>query len=346
MTGAAVFSSASLLPDALIARLVDKRVSDPDFPWRSAQLRRRRPVFAPDGKLCLLAADHPARRVTAAGSDPLAMADRRDFLARILRVLSSPRVDGVMATMDILEDLLTLDAFRRQAGAVPLLDGRLLIASLNRGGLAGAVWELDDPVTGPSCASCAAWRLDGAKMLLRVADDDPASLKTMLACAEQITEGHRFGLRLFVEPLPAVREGGSLRILKTPEALARLAGVATALGASSRNLWLKLPYCEGYERVARATTCPILLLGGETAGNAEPFLRQVHAALGAGPTVRGALAGRNVLYPGADDPLAAAEALGGVIHEGWTVEQALEAGRNRALRTRLAADWLERGGNP
>ena len=66
------------------------------------------------------------------------MADRRDYLARILRVLSSARVDGVMATMDILEDLLSIDGFLRAAGAAPLLDSKLLIASLNRGGLAGS----------------------------------------------------------------------------------------------------------------------------------------------------------------------------------------------------------------
>ncbi len=327
------FSGAQILPETLIARLVDKRIADPDYAWRAAQVRRRRAHFAPDGKLCLLAADHPARRVTAAGADPLAMADRRDYLGRILRVLAGRRVDGVMATMDILEDLLALDGLRREAGAASLLDGRLLVASLNRGGLAGAVWELDDPVTGPTAATCAAWKLDGAKMLLRVADDDPGSLRTMLACAQAITEANRHGLRFFLEPLPAAREAGSLRILKTPEALARLAGVASALGNSSRNLWLKLPYCDGYERVARATTCPILLLGGETAASAEPFLGQVHAALSAGPNVRGALAGRNVLYAGFDDPLAVAEALGGIIHEGWSVEEALATGRRLALET-------------
>ena len=38
------------------------------------------------------------------------MADRRDYLARILRVLSAAGIDGLMATMDILEDLLIVDA--------------------------------------------------------------------------------------------------------------------------------------------------------------------------------------------------------------------------------------------
>jgi DhnA family fructose-bisphosphate aldolase class Ia len=75
--------------------------------------------------------------------------------------------------------------------------------------------------------------------------------------------------------------------------------------------------------VARSTTLPILLLGGESAGDPAPFLHQLASALRAGSNVRGALVGRNVLYPGAEDPLAMAEAAGGIVHEGWTVEQAL-----------------------
>jgi hypothetical protein len=76
-----------------------------------------------------------------------------------------------------------------------------------------------------------------------------------------------------------------------------LAGVASALGDSSRYLWLKLPHCDGYETVARATTLPILLLGGESAGDPSPFLRQLGLAMAAGPNIRGALVGRNVCTP-------------------------------------------------
>jgi DhnA family fructose-bisphosphate aldolase class Ia len=86
--------------------------------------------------------------------------------------------------------------------------------------------------------------------------------------------------------------------------------------------------------VARATTLPILLLGGESAGDPSPFLRQLGSAMAAGPNVRGALVGRNVLYPGDEDPLAMADAAGGIIHEGWSVDTALEsmaANRGRDL---------------
>ena len=172
-----MFSSKEFLSDSLLARLTETRVSDPDFAWRAARVRTRRERLAPSGKLNILAADHPARNVTKVGADPLAMADRRDYLARILRVLSSERVDGIMATMDILEDLLTIDGLLRDAGAPVLLDGRVLIGSVNRGGLAGSAWELDDPATGVTPATCCEWRLDGAKLLLRVDPSEPASLK-------------------------------------------------------------------------------------------------------------------------------------------------------------------------
>ena len=57
------------------------------------------------------------------------MADRHSYLARIVRVLQSDVVDGVMATLDILEDLLVLHLLFSEAGGPALLDNRLLIAS-------------------------------------------------------------------------------------------------------------------------------------------------------------------------------------------------------------------------
>jgi hypothetical protein len=320
-----MFTSHQFLPDAVISRLTDRRVSDPEFALRVAATRNRRDSLAPDGKLNILAADHPARRVTKVGDDALAMTDRRDYLARTLRVLMSDKVDGLMATMDILEDLLAIDGLVREAGGAPVLDRKLLIASLNRGGLAGASWELDDPITGPSPATCEAWRLDGVKILLRIADDEPSSLKTMLASAQAITECNALRLPVFLEPLPVIKTDKGYAVAKTREALARIAGVASALGDSSRYLWLKLPYCDGYETVARATTLPILLLGGESAGSPAPFLAQLASALAAGSNVRGALVGRNILYPGDEDPLAVASAVGGMVHDRWFLEEALNS---------------------
>ena len=318
-----MFSAQQFLPEAVLDKLTGIRVQDPEFAWRSARSRIRRDRLAPGGKLNILAADHPARRVTRVGDNPLAMCDRHEYLARILRVLAGSRVDGVMATMDILDDLLIVDGLLREAGGEPLLDGKLAIASLNRGGLAGSAWELNDPVTGPSPAACQELKLDGVKVLLRVDDSEPASLQTLLACARVVSESSARALPVFLEPLPVTRTEKGYVVVKTAEALSRLAGVASALGDGSRYLWLKMPYCEDYRAVARSTTLPILLLGGESAGDAAPFLRQLRSGLEAGSNVRGALVGRNVLYPGAEDPLAVAGAAGGIIHEGWTVDEAI-----------------------
>jgi len=319
------FLDGEFLPASALKRITEMRVADPECSLRAARTRKRRDTLTPDGRLNILAADHPARRVTKVGDDSLGMADRHAYLARIVRVLQSDTVDGVMATMDVLEDLLILHLLVLEAGGTALLDNRLLIGSLNRGGLAGASWEMDDPITGVSPATCAAMSLDGAKLLLRICDEEPGSLKTMLTCARAITEMNALGLPTFLEPLPVVKSDSGYRVVKTAEALAKIVGVASALGDSSRHLWLKLPYCENYELVARSTTLPILLLGGESVGDATPLLREITAGLAAGSNVRGALVGRNVLFPGAEDPLVVAQAAGSIIHHNWTVERALDA---------------------
>jgi DhnA family fructose-bisphosphate aldolase class Ia len=318
------FVDKEFLPASVLAKITAVRLADPECPVRTAGKRKRRSALNSEGKLNILAADHPARRVTKVGDDSLRMADRHSYLARVVRVLQSDMVDGVMATMDVLEDLLILHHLILEMGGPALLDNRLLIASLNRGGLAGASWEMDDPVSGASAATCVAMGIDGAKLLLRICDEETGSLNTMLYCARAITEMNAVGLPTFLEPLPVVKNKDNYRVVKTADALTKIVGVASALGDSSRYLWLKLPYCENYEVVARATTLPILLLGGESVGDATPLLREIRAGLSAGANVRGALVGRNVLYPGAEDPLVVAQAAGSIIHKNWTVENALE----------------------
>lgn len=331
------FQAKQFLPAALLAQLTETRVSDPERSLKVAKERKRREHLTVNGKLSILAADHPARRVTRVGDNPLRMADRHEYMARILRVMMSDGVDGLLATMDILEDLLVLHDLLKQKGRASFLDNKLLIASFNRGGLLGSSWEINDPISGPTAATCAQWGLDGAKILLRLCDTEPDSLKTLLATVQAITELNAVGLPMFLESLPVVKTDDGYKIIKTADALARTAGAASAMGDSSRYLWLKLPYCENYERVAQATTLPILLLGGEPVGDATPFLRELEAGLKAGPNVRGALVGRNILYPGDDDPLAIIESVGGIIHQGWNIARALEA---QAVHRGRDMDWL------
>ncbi|MDQ7827842.1 MAG: hypothetical protein QN122_10265 [Armatimonadota bacterium] len=316
MTPDPMAQHALSLPPDVVARLVDLRVHQPQRVLDAARTRQRRSRLAgPNGRLVLLAADHPARMVTAAGGDPLALADRWGLLARIAAVLEEPGVDGVMGTADLLDDLLLLDEVRMERGEAPLLRERVLVGSMNRGGLAGSRFELDDRFTGYTARGIAAMGLDGGKLLVRVDPDDPGTVATLEAAARAVDALADLGLAAFVEVLPVRKVEGRLAVTVEAEALAAVVGVATGLGSSSRHVWLKLPACPGYDRVARATTCPILLLGGDVAP-AEAVLRETAEALAAGPTVRGVLMGRNVLFPSAGTPRTMARAVAALVHEG------------------------------
>jgi DhnA family fructose-bisphosphate aldolase class Ia len=86
---------------------------------------------------------------------------------------------------------------------------------------------------------------------------------------------------------------------------------------------LKIPHCKEFDRVAKSTTCPILMLGGESLGNLSVVFQEFCDGMAAGQNVRGALVGRNVLYPGQEDPSAVADAVSKIVHENFTVERAL-----------------------
>lgn len=308
------FDSEAVLSAAQFARITDRRVSDPTTVLWAARDRNRRDNMAPDGRLVILAADHPARRVVGVGDAPLAMGDRRDLLARILHVLRGGAADGVMATMDVLEDLLFLHQFDIEDGGPGFLHDTVLIASLNRGGLAGTVWEMNDPVTGPTAETCARMGMDGGKLLLRLCPDDPGSLRTMEACAAAVTQLNQRGLATFLEPLAAARTGNGFTIIRSAGEQVKAISVATALGDSSHNMWLKLPWCPDFSTVAASTSLPILLLGGPTPDANTSLLEQVQDAMAAGANVRGIMAGRTVLFPGDSDPLEGARALFELVH--------------------------------
>ena len=316
------FSAETYLPQAAYARIVETRINLPDAAEQAAKQRRRRRALAPDGKLAILAADHPARMVLRVGDDPLAMANRWTLLARILRVLTSGQFDGVMGTPDIIDDLLILHYMDRDADGPGFLDDKVMIGCMNRGGLAGAAFELDDRMTGFTAARIAEMQLDGAKMMFRLDPADPASLETIGYCVRAIDECTGVGIPVFLEALMVERTSAGVKVVKTPDALVKVVGVASALGASSLTTWLKIPYCDRFEVVAAATTLPILMLGGESTGDPRGLFTEFVRGMAAGATVRGALVGRYVTFPGAEDPRAVAQAVHGIVHDGWDADRA------------------------
>ncbi|MGA4841840.1 Cgl0159 family (beta/alpha)8-fold protein [Streptomyces sp. G45] len=274
-----------------VSALVHTRARHPEAIAEAAARRTRRPLLGPSGRLLVIAADHPARGALGVGKDPLAMADRADLLERLCVALERPGVDGVLATADILDDLLLLGA----------LDGKVVMGSMNRGGLAGAAFELDDRFTGYRPADLERLGFDAGKLLLRVDYDDPGSLATLHATARAVDAMAERQLPVFVEPFLCRRDpDGALRNDLSAEAVTRSLAIASGLGGTSAYTWLKVPVTENPDDMARvmeASTLPAVLLGGDVgAGDTDAAYERWRAALGL-PTVYGLVAGRTLLYP-------------------------------------------------
>lgn len=309
------FDVETVLPRELFDQICEIRVQQPQIIPREASVRKRRQTLTDDGRLVVVAADHPGRGVTSSGTEALGMADRYQYLGRILRVLEQPGVDGVMSTPDILEELLIVNHLMREKGQRPVLDGKVILGCMNRGGLSGAIFEMRDRFTAFTAAQIQRMRFDGAKMMFRLDWKNPDSGATIDDCSRALRELEALDLPAFLEPLPVQKTDSGYRVQKTADALISVIGVATALGNSSRLLWLKIPYVQEFERVVRAATCPILMLGGQSRKEPEKLLYDFAAGIAAGPNVRGVLVGRNVLFPGKADPAAMAQAVTRVVHE-------------------------------
>jgi hypothetical protein len=280
-----------------LAEVIQTRIHRPEAIAEAAAGRvRPASLIGPDGCLVLIAADHPARGALRAGSERLAMADRARLLERVCIALSRPGVHGVLGTADILEDLLLLGA----------LDDKVVIGSMNRGGLAGTIFEIDDRFTGYDAAAIERMGFDGGKMLLRIDPDDPATAPTMHACAQAVNELASRRRLVMIEPFISHRVDGRVRNDLSPEAMIRAITVASGLGTTSAYTWLKIPVVAEMEQVIAASTLPALLLGGEVPQDPGTAFAGWRSALQL-PNVKGIVAGRSLLYPPDGDVAAAVD---------------------------------------
>jgi hypothetical protein len=286
-----------------IKAILEARARRPQAIAEAAATRRRRAsLLGEDNRIFIIAADHPARGALRAGDRPMAMADRADLLERMSLALSRPGVDGVLGTADIIEDLLLLGA----------LDDKVVIGSMNRGGLAGTVFEIDDRFTGYNAASIQKMGFDGGKMLFRIDPDDPATPATMEACAQAVNALAERELLAMVEPFISHRSDGRFRNDLSPEAVIRSIVVAAGLGATSAYTWLKVPVVDDMERVLAASTLPALLLGGEVSADQDAAFDRWHKALQM-PSVHGLVVGRTLLFPPDDDVTGAVDTAVGLM---------------------------------
>lgn len=281
----------------LIDTITNIRVNEPERVQSALTDRPRGQQPNGDKPLMIIACDHAARGALAAGGNPMAMGSREELLRRCVEALTRPGVDGFLGTADLIEDLALLGA----------LDNKLVYGSMNRGGLAGATFEMDDRFTGYTPHGIASAGLDGGKMLLRINYEDAGSVQTLENCARAVEQLAEQKVMAMVEPFISERKNGRIVNGLSPGAVIKSMAIASGLASTSAYTWLKLPVVEDMERVMEASTLPALILGGEVRKDAEAAMEGWGKALEL-PNVKGLVIGRSLLFPPDDDVAAAVDA--------------------------------------
>ena len=283
--------------------LRDARASNPGRLAEIYANRRTRNITDGDGRLMIVAADHPARGALAVGQNATAMSNRYELLERLAIAISRPGVDGVLGTPDIIDDLALLG----------LLDDKIVVGSMNRGGLRGASFEMDDRYTAYDIDSIERDRLDFAKNLVRINMSDAGTADTLEATALAVSDAAEAGIPIMLEPFMSEwKDGRIVNNLSTDQVILSVA-IAQGLGNSSAQSWLKLPVVDDMERVMQSTTLPTLLLGGDPGdAKGDTFAKWSNAL--ALPGVRGLVVGRSILYPAGDDVAATVDTAVSMVH--------------------------------
>ena len=277
----------SALTDKQYNELIQARLKSPESFKKALVSRKRRKMVGKDGRLLIVAADHTARGIISAGSEKYIIASRRLLLDRLVRSLSNPNVDGVLASADIVEELAWLGA----------LESKLVFGTMNRGGYLGTTWGLDDPMTAYDADSIAELGLDAGKVLVRFEDTDIGVGRTIEYVVEAMRLLAEREIVCLVEPLPYKKDANGMPMLdKSTDRLDKIVSITAGFGSSASYTWLKLPAWTNHITLRESTTLPILLLGGDPGENLDATFEEWRSALQI-PNVIGLVAGRPLLYP-------------------------------------------------
>jgi DhnA family fructose-bisphosphate aldolase class Ia len=192
----------------------------------------------------ILAADHRARAV-------LTTENWREFVGSLARAL--PFCDGILATAQPLAGLA-------EGGHVTALHRTYL--SINRTGLAGSVFELDDRLVA-SVGRAASDGWTGIKHMTRIDFEDPVTASALELLGQVLEQSRQAGLEALIEPL-VWSEG---RIRRETDAIVLAAVIVHDMGAPVIKVPVPAarPGAERRRAVARVVASvgvPVLFLGG------------------------------------------------------------------------------------
>ena len=238
----------------------------------------------------ILAADHRARAV-------LTTENWAEFFGSLAQAL--PSCDGILATAQPLAGLAA-------AGHLTALHRTYL--SINRTGLAGSAFELDDRLVA-SVPRAAADGWSGVKHMTRIDMDDPITASALELLGQVLEQASAAGLEALIEPL--VWDQG--RIRRDTDAIVLASVIAHDMGAPVIKVPVPAvaPGAERQRAVARvvaSVSVPVLFLGGpRTAAGRAPVLDEVRDVMEGGGA--GMAMGRTIYQD--PDPAEVA----GLVHE-------------------------------
>jgi fructose-bisphosphate aldolase, class I len=251
--------------------------------------RRMRRIFRKDGRALIVACDHgmisgPDRGIERMGET--------------LRKVIDGGVDAVMASYGTacrFEDVLA------DVGLVLRIDGAGTVLG-PMDGSGAQFYTVED-----------ALRIGADALCVTTFPGTRHEEATLAVLARVIRQAHEWGLPVMAEMVPGGFDSGpEFKTLKSVSVSAR---VAAELGAD----WVKVAYVPGFEQVVDTCYVPVVALGGPAKDDPCATLEMVRAAMDAGAS--GATVGRNIWK--AANPTGMALALGAIIHDGKTVEQAM-----------------------
>jgi DhnA family fructose-bisphosphate aldolase class Ia len=241
----------------------------------------------------ILAADHRARGL-------LTVERWDDYVGALAKAL--PHCDGILASAQPLATLAAL-------GHVTGLHRTYL--SLNRTGLAGSVFELDDRLVA-SVARAASDGRTGIKHMTRIDLADPVTAPALELLGRVLEDARRAGLEALIEPL-VWRDG---RVSRAPDDVVYAAVVAHDMGAPV----VKVPVPSvapgaarrrAVSRVVASVGVPVLFLGGPRGeGGRAPVLDEVRDVMAGGGA--GMAIGRTVYQD--PDPAEMAGLVAALVH--------------------------------